>query len=108
MARTRETSEHSEAVDYPRGMNDAPTGVELRIPPGVLVDDAPVPEGVIYLQPATIPPGGVFTPARAGTLDEALARIAEVTSRNRIGCVPRKSDYRARWRYNSEDFDGAE
>ncbi len=107
MARTRETSERSEAVDYPAGMSDAPTGIELRIPHDVLVDNAPVPGGVIYLQPATIPPGGVFTPARAGTLDEALARIAEVTSRNRIGCVPRKSDYRARWRYNTEEFDEA-
>jgi hypothetical protein len=107
MARTRETSERSEAVDYPAGMSDAPAAVELRIPSGVLVDNAPVPGGVIHLQPATIPPGGVFTPARAGTLDEALTRIAEVTSRNRIGCVPRKSDYRARWRYNTEEFDEA-
>ena len=107
MARAINNSERSEAVDYPADMSDAPAAVELRIPHGVLVDNAPVPGGVIYLQPATIPPGGVFTPARAGTLDEALARIAEVTSRNRIGCVPRKSDYRARWRYNTEEFDEA-
>ena len=107
MARTHEVSERSDAVDYPAGMSDAPAAVELRIPPGFLVDNAPVPLGMIYLQPATIPPGGVFTPARPGTLDEALARIAEVTSRNRIGCVPCKSDYRARWRYNTEEFDEA-
>ena len=108
MAQTRESPERSEAVDYPAGMTDAPTGVALHVPHGVLVDNAPAPGGVIHLQPATIPPGCVFTPARPGTLDEALARIAEITSRNRIGCVPRKSDYRAHWRYNGEEFDEAE
>lgn len=105
MARTRESPERSEAVDYPAGMTGEPTGVALRIPHGVLVENAPVPGGAIYLQPATIPPGCVFTPARPGTLDEALSRIAEVTSRNRLGSPPRKADYRARWRYNGEEFD---
>ncbi len=42
------------------------------------------------------------------TPDEAERHIRAIAGSFSIGRPPRKADYRARWRYNSEDFDGAE
>jgi hypothetical protein len=44
-------------------------------------------------------------PARITDPDEAIRNMHEVSGSISIGRPPRKSDYRARWRYNSEIFD---
>jgi hypothetical protein len=41
------------------------------------------------------------------TADETVCHIRSIAGSFRIGRPPRKSDYRARWRYNTEEFDEA-
>lgn len=77
-----------------------------------------LPEGVRYIPAAT--PMGPRDPAvdawlrtnvrppRTDDVEESVRRMAEISGSISIGRPPRKADYRARWRYNSEEFDDAE
>ncbi len=41
------------------------------------------------------------------TAEESVRHIRSIAGSFRIGRPARKSDYRARWRYNTEEFDEA-
>ena len=77
----------------------------------------PFPEGVRYI-PARKPLSPVdpsveawlrenAQPPRTDDVEESIRRMREISGSISIGRPPRKSDYRARWRYNGEEFDEA-
>lgn len=85
-----------------------------------LPDGTPLPTGVFCYEPADDDRLDLgFTPwtpeeierhttliqARITDPIEARRNLHEVSGSISIGRLPRKSDYRARWRYNSELFD---
>lgn len=60
---------------------------------------------------AVMTPEAITAAVRPGAFTDPVARERHVMRHAgsiRLGFVPRKADYRALWRYNSEEFDGAE
>lgn len=56
-------------------------------------------------------PKEIAAMVRPGAFADPVAREQHVVRHAgsiRLGFAPHKADYRARWRYNSEEFDGAE
>lgn len=49
----------------------------------------------------------LMTPPRTDDVEESIRRMREISGSISIGRPPRKADYRARWRYNGEEFDEA-
>ena len=77
----------------------------------------PFPEGVRYI-PARKPLRPIdpsveawlrenAQPPRTDDVEESIRRMREISGSISIGRPPRKADYRARWRYNGEEFDEA-
>jgi hypothetical protein len=101
--------------DYDRDMADFeivtawPDGTPL--PPGIRMTRPTNAEqrlraiGITPLSPEQRAANGTFIPARITDPDEAIRNMHAVSGSISIGRPPRKSDYRARWRYNSEIFD---
>ena len=65
----------------------------------------PLPEGFHQFSVAEIEGMRRHGPRR--TADETARHIRSIAGSITIGRPPRKSDYRARWRYNTEEFDEA-
>ena len=84
-----------------------PDGTPL--PAGVFrygpTDDDRLDFGFTPWTPEEIERNTTVIPARITDPDEAIRNMHEVSGSISIGRPPRKSDYRARWRYNSEIFD---
>jgi hypothetical protein len=66
----------------------------------------PLPEGFHRFSVAEIEAMRRHGPRR--TADETVRHIRSIAGSITIGRPPRKSDYRARWRYNTQEFDEAE
>ncbi|MEI6688018.1 MAG: hypothetical protein WCN97_01510 [Thermoleophilia bacterium] len=65
----------------------------------------PLPEGFHRFSVAEIETMRRHGPRR--TADETVRHIRSIAGSISIGRPPRKSDYRARWRNNGEEFDEA-
>ncbi len=101
-SRTGEQAERDVAYSPPMAEEDG-FWATMELPKGARYIPALVPAGPIDPAVAAWVQEHLVLP-RTEAVEASVARMREVAGSISIGRPPRKSDYRARWRYNGEDF----